>query len=138
MYRISRFVVWAALFGGSAFAVHAEQITFDQVTFWNDLSSCVSMTATEISTESNVVWADTRFQLREPVDSCGCLSFLAVYTSSVSENGIRQALQKGLIDLRSGGEKKLVLASDPALVANTQVLVELTCPWSLRQKLSLD
>ena len=122
MYKTTRFVIWSVLFGGSAFAVHADQITFQ-----NDLSSCVSITATKTSTESNVVWADTRFQLRKSTGECGCFSALATYRSSVNRGGVRLVLQEGQISMGSGGERKLVLASDPALVANTEVLVELAC-----------
>ena len=114
------------MFGGSAFAAHADQITFQ-----NDLSACVSITATKTSTESNVVWANTRVQLRKSIGECGCLSALATYTSSVNRGGVRQELQEGLTDLGSGGERKLVLATDPALVANKEVRVRLACTGPL-------
>src|SRR5260221_12059352 len=68
--------LFRSLFGGSAFAAHADQITFQ-----NDLSACVSITATKTSTESNVVWANTRVQLRKSIGECGCLSALATYRS---------------------------------------------------------
>lgn len=126
MHSMARFLIWSALFGGSAFSVHADQITFQ-----NDLSACASITATKPSTESNVVWANTRVQLRKSIGECGCLSALATYTSSVNRGGVRQVLQEGLIDLGSGGERKLVLATDPALVANKQVQVRLACTGPL-------
>lgn len=126
MHSMARFLIWSALFGGSAFAAHADKITFQ-----NDLSACVSITATKTSTESNVVWANTRVQLRKSIGECGCLSALATYTSSVNRGGVRQVLQEGLIDLGSGGERKLVLATDPALVANKEVRVRLACTGPL-------
>jgi hypothetical protein len=45
--------------------------------------------------------------------------------------GVRQVLQEGLIGLGSGGERKLVLATDPALVANKEVRVRLACTGPL-------
>ena len=45
--------------------------------------------------------------------------------------GVRQELQEGLTDLGSGGERKLVLATDPALVANKEVRVRLACTGPL-------
>lgn len=126
MHSMSRFAIWSALFGGAVFAVHADQITFQ-----NDLSACVSITATKTSTESNVVWANTSVQLRKSIGECGCLSALATYTSSVNRGGVRQVLQEGLIGLGSGGERKLVLATDPALVANKEVRVRLACAGPL-------
>jgi hypothetical protein len=53
------------------------------------------------------------------------------YTSSVNRGGVRQVLQEGLIGLGSGGERKLVLATDPALVANKEVRVRLACTGPL-------
>ena len=123
---MNRYAISAALLAGSAFAAHADQITFQ-----NDLSACASITATKTSTESNVVWANTRVQLRKSIGECGCLSALATYTSSVNRGGARQELQEGLIDLGSGGERKLVLATDPALVANKEVRVRLACTGPL-------
>jgi len=120
---MNRYAISAALLAGSAFAAHADQITFQ-----NDLSACVSITATKTSTESNVVWANTRVQLRKSIGECGCLSALATYTSSVNRGGV---LQEGLIDLGSGGERKLVLATDPALAANKEVRVRLACTGPL-------
>lgn len=126
MHSMARFAIWSALLGGAVFAAHADQITFQ-----NGLSACVSITATKTSTESNVVWVNTGVQLRKSIGECGCLSALATYTSSVIRGGVRQVLQEGLIDLGSGGERKLVLATDPALVVNKEVRVRLACTGPL-------
>jgi hypothetical protein len=106
---MKQYAILIILLAGAVFAAHADQITFQ-----NDLSACVSITATKTSTESNVVWANTRVQLRK----------------SIGE-GVRQVLQEGLIGLGSGGERKLVLATDPALVANKEVRVRLACTGPL-------
>ncbi|MEJ8296293.1 DUF2195 family protein [Delftia tsuruhatensis] len=123
---MKQYAILTILLAGAVFAAHADQITFQ-----NDLSACVSITATKTSTESNVVWANTRVQLRKSIGECGCLSALATYTNSVNRGGVRQVLQEGLIDLGSGGERKLVLATDPALVANKEVRVRLACTGPL-------
>jgi hypothetical protein len=123
---MKQYAILIILLAGAVFAAHADQITFQ-----NDLSACVSITATKTSTESNVVWANTRVQLRKSIGECGCLSALATYTSSVPRGGVRQVLQEGLIGLGSGGERKLVLATDPALVANKEVRVRLACTGPL-------
>jgi hypothetical protein len=123
---MKQYAILIILLAGAVFAAHADQITFQ-----NDLSACVSITATKTSTESNVVWANTRVQLRKSIGECGCLSSLETYTSSVNRGGVRQVLQEGLIGLGSGGERKLVLATDPALVANKEVRVRLACTGPL-------
>jgi hypothetical protein len=123
---MKQYAILIILLAGAVFAAHADQITFQ-----NDLSACVSITATKTSTESNVVWANTRVQLRKSIGECGCLSAQATYTSSVNRAGVRQVLQEGLIGLGSGGERKLVLATDPALVANKEVRVRLACTGPL-------
>jgi hypothetical protein len=123
---MKQYAILIILLAGAVFAAHADQITFQ-----NDLSACVSITATKTSTESNVVWANTRVQLRKSIGECGCLSALATYTSCVIRGGVRQVLQEGLIGLGSGGERKLVLATDPALVANKEVRVRLACTGPL-------
>jgi hypothetical protein len=123
---MKQYAILIILLAGAVFAAHADQITFQ-----NDLSACVSITATKTSTESNVVWANTRVQLRKSIGECGFLSALATYTSSVNRGGVRQVLQEGLIGLGSGGERKLVLATDPALVANKEVRVRLACTGPL-------
>ncbi|MNO00427.1 hypothetical protein D3C81_2203120 [compost metagenome] len=74
-----------------------------------------------------MVLANTTIQLRKPIGECGCLSALATYTSSVNRAGVRQILQEGLVGLKSGGEKSLVLATEPALVTNKAVQVRLAC-----------
>lgn len=125
-HSMKQYAILTILLAGAVFAAHADQITFQ-----NDLSACVSITATKTSTESNVVWANTRVQLRKSIGECGCLSALATYTNSVNRGGVRQVLQEGLIDLGSGGERKLVLATDPALVANKEVRVRLACTGPL-------
>jgi hypothetical protein len=123
---MKQYAILIILLAGAVFAAHADQITFQ-----NDLSACVSITATKTSTESNVVWANTRVQLRKSIGECGGLSALATYTRSVNRGGVRQVLQEGLIGLGSGGERKLVLATDPALVANKEVRVRLACTGPL-------
>jgi hypothetical protein len=123
---MKQYAILIILLAGAVFAAHADQITFQ-----NDLSACVSITATKTSTESNVVWANTRVQLRKSSAESGSLSALATYTSSVNRGGVRQVLQEGLIGLGSGGERKLVLATDPALVANKEVRVRLACTGPL-------
>jgi hypothetical protein len=123
---MKQYAILIILLAGAVFAAHADQITFQ-----NDLSACVSITATKTSTESNVVWANTRVHHRNSIGECGCLSALATYTSSVNRGGVRQVLQEGLIGLGSGGERKLVLATDPALVANKEVRVRLACTGPL-------
>jgi len=116
-----RFVMLATL-GGTASAANIDQITFE-----NELSACVTIKGGKTSTESNVVLANTTIHLRKPIGECGCLSALATYTSSVNRAGVRQILQEGLVGLKSGGEKSLVLATEPALVTNKAVQVRLAC-----------
>ncbi|TSP11676.1 DUF2195 family protein [Cupriavidus campinensis] len=111
-----------ATFVGIASAADVEKITFQ-----NDLSACVAIKETKTATASNVVLANTTIQLRKPIGECGCLSALATYTSSVNRAGVRQILQEGLVGLKSGGEKSLVLATEPALVTNKAVQVRLAC-----------
>jgi hypothetical protein len=123
---MKQYAILIILLAGAVFAAHADQITFQ-----NDLSACVSITATKTSTESNVVWANTREPLRKGSGEFGCRSAMATYTSSVNRGGVRQVLQEGLIGLGSGGERKLVLATDPALVANKEVRVRLACTGPL-------
>jgi hypothetical protein len=45
--------------------------------------------------------------------------------------GARQILQEGLIGLRSGGERTLVLATEPALLAKKDVQVRQACTGPL-------
>ena len=97
----------------------------------NDLTTCVRVQVENVSTVSNIVSAVTTMQLLKPIGKCGCLSALATYVSSVNGGGAQQTLQQGLIGLISGGEKTLVLATDPALVENKKVTIQLSCAGPL-------
>lgn len=105
-----------------AFAAHADQLAFQ-----NELSACVTITTTEISTQSNVVLANTSLQLSKPIGACGCFSALATYTSSVRRDGVQEVLQEGVIGIKRSGQKTLVLATEPALAADEKVHVRLAC-----------
>lgn len=115
-----------ATLGGTLSCAHAEQIVFQ-----NDLSRCMAIEATKTWADSNVVLANTVVQLHKPIGECGCTSALVTYTSSVDRGNARQALQEGVIGLKSGGEKTLVLATEPALVANKKVTIRLSCTGPL-------
>lgn len=126
---VARLLCWATVVAltGVAFLANANQVTFQ-----NELSACVSIKTTKTSTQSNVVLANTSVQLSKPIGECGCLSALATYTSSVDRGGVRQTLQEGLIGLKSGGEKTLVLATEPNLIGNKEVVqVQLACTGPL-------
>lgn len=97
----------------------------------NELTTCVRVQVENVSAESNVVSAVTTIQLLKPIGECGCLSALASYVSSVNRSGVQQTLQQGLIGMVSGGEKTLVLATDPALVENKKVTIQLSCAGPL-------
>jgi hypothetical protein len=113
-------------FGAASVFAHA-----DPVVFQNGLSACVMIKTIKTSMEFNIALADTRVQLRKPISECGCFSALATYTSSVNRGGVRQVLQEGVIGLKSSGEKTLVLATEPTLVANKEVQVRLACSGPL-------
>jgi hypothetical protein len=103
----------------------------DQVTFQNELSACAVIKVNKTSTQGNVVVASTTVQLQKLIGECGCLSALVTYTSTVDRGGVQQTLQQGLVSLKNGGDKTLVLATEPALVANKEVKVRLACTGPL-------
>ena len=112
--------------GAAVSSAHAKQVVFR-----NELLQCVTIETTGIWTESNLVLANTLIQIRKPIGECGCLSALAAYASSVDREKTRQTLQEGVIGLKSGGEKTLVLATEPALVADKKITVRLSCAGPL-------
>lgn len=107
-------------------SAHAEQVVFR-----NELHPCVTIEAIRTWTESNIVLATALIQLRKPIGECGCLSALATYASSVDRGKARQTLQEGVIGLKSGGEKTLVLATEPALISDKTITVRLSCTGPL-------
>lgn len=98
-----------------------------QVTFDNNLSKCMSIKLKKTSTQLNIVLADTDIVLHQSIGECGCFSAQASYVSSVIVDGFRYILQEGQIGLMKGGERILVLASDPFWVENKPVQVRLGC-----------
>lgn len=126
MRNLIKYVMLAISSGAAIATAHA-----DPVTFRNELSACVTIKAMKTLMESNVVLENTTITLLKPIGECGCLSALATYTSSVDRGGVRQILQEGLIGLKSGGEKMLVLATEPILTANKEVQVRLVCTGPL-------
>ncbi|NHZ64734.1 DUF2195 family protein [Massilia sp. CCM 8694] len=120
-------IILAALSGVAAISsAHAGEVTFQ-----NDLRACAAITAVKISTQVNLVLANTDIKLSKSIGDCRCLSALASYTSSVEVGGVRQILQSGLIGLDIGGARTFVLASDPALVVNRKVQVTFSCAGPL-------
>ena len=103
----------------------------DQVTIKNGLADCSTITLNNVTTDANIVLANTTIKLAKPIGECRCLSALATYSSSVERGGGRQVLQEGLVSLKSGGDKVLVLATEPALVAKKNITVELGCAGPL-------
>lgn len=122
MRHLIRGAVLSAMFCSVAVAANAGSIAFQ-----NKLAACVTVDATRIVTEGNVVSASASFQLQKPIGECGCFSAQANYTSSVDLGGVREVLQEGVIAINNDGTKTLVLASEPALVANKEIQVQLTC-----------
>jgi hypothetical protein len=110
------------MFSNAAFAAHARDVVFQ-----NGLAACVTIKAMSIRTEGNIVSADADFQVHKPIGACGCLSALATYTSSVDNNGVWQTVLEGIVAIKGGGAKALILATEPALIAGKQVHVRLTC-----------
>lgn len=109
----------------------ASLVYADEVRFQNELAACITIKLRDTARESNVVVANTSIHVLKPIGECGCLSALASYVSSVNRGGVQQTLQQGLIGLIGGGEKSLVLATEPSLVANKEVRVRLACAGPL-------
>lgn len=118
------FFVCTALIASASLAYESQA---DPVIFQNELSGCLTIKMTKMSTDSNIVFANVAIILQKSISECGCKSALATYTSSVSRDGAQQTLQQGLLGLKSGGDKTLVLATEPALVASKQIKVGLAC-----------
>ena len=93
----------------------------------NELAACVTVKASETETKTNFVSVKTSFQLRKSIGDCGCFSARATYTSSIDNGGVREVLQQGVIVIKQDTAKALVLASEPALIANQEIQVRLTC-----------
>jgi len=103
----------------------------DEIIIQNDLAPCVTIKMTNVSTKETVVLARPTFELHKAIGECGCFSALASYTSSVKIDGVQQNLQSGVISLKRGGPKTLILASEPALVARKKVRIQLSCTPAL-------
>lgn len=99
----------------------------NQIILQNRLSECVTAQLGKISTDANVVSTSALIQVHKPIAACGCPSALATYLSSVDRGGARQILQQGLIGLKSGGEKTIVLATEPALASDREIQLRLIC-----------
>ncbi|WP_229509195.1 DUF2195 family protein [Massilia sp. CCM 8734] len=127
MNNLIQRIMLAALSGIAAVSsAHAVEVTFQ-----NNLRDCVTITDVKISTQSNLVLANTNIQMSKSIAECRCLSAVASYTSSVDMGRERQILQSGSIALLSGGAKTFVLASEPKVVANRKVQVKLSCAGPL-------
>ncbi len=122
MRNLLRGAALSAMFCGTAAAAD-----IGDVVFRNDLAACVTVEAATTRIEANIVSTDARFRLHRPIGACGCFSALATYTSSVNDHGTRQIVNEGLISIKDGDRKRLVLAAEPALITGRNVQVRLTC-----------
>lgn len=97
----------------------------------NTLSACVAVHIRETFIHDNMIVAGTDFRLLNSIGDCGCHSALAEYDSITSVNTAQQVLQNGLINIGKSGSKTLVLASEPALVANRDIQLRVYCAPAL-------
>ncbi len=98
-----------------------------RVVVQNNLSHCLSISVTDISNGSGPVTAMADTRLREPIGACGCFSSRAIYRSTIEIGGTSERLQEGLIDLRSGGRKIFVLATEPKLIEGAETRLHVGC-----------
>ncbi|MEP7453993.1 DUF2195 family protein [Phyllobacterium sp. SB3] len=122
MHDLIRGAVLSAMFCSAPAAADTGSVALQ-----NELAACVMVKAKKTVTETNVVSASASFQLHKSIGECGCYSALATYKSSVDLGGVREVLQEGVITIKNDGTKTLVLASEPALIANRKIQVQLTC-----------
>jgi len=123
--RIAGSIVLLVLTQGSALA-HSVPVRIN-----NALSSCVSIHITDTTVRDNMVLANTAFRVRKPISECGCRSALVGYSSATSVNTAEQVLQNGLLAVSRSGNKKLVLASEQALIADRQLQLQFQCAPAL-------
>ncbi|PRA51830.1 hypothetical protein CQ062_19665 [Ochrobactrum sp. MYb68] len=122
MRNLIRSIVLSAILCSVAAAANAGAVTFQ-----NELAACVTVKAAKTVTDTNTVSVNTTFQFHKSIGDCGCLSARATYTSSVDNGGVRDVLQQGVIVIKQDTAKTLVLASEPALIADEQIHVLLAC-----------
>lgn len=122
MRNLIRSAVLSAILCGAATAANTDAVIIE-----NELAACVTVKASENETTTNLVSVNTTFQLHKSIGDCGRFSARATYTSSVDVGGMREVLQQGVIVIKEDTEKSLVLATEPALVADEQIPVRLTC-----------
>jgi hypothetical protein len=106
----------------SPLACSAEEIRLD-----NELADCAAVRLAPVAVQGNLATVEGDVELSKPIGDCACFSALARYTSSVEVEGVEQVLQQGLVNLKTGGKKTLVLASDPALIQGETAILALSC-----------
>lgn len=113
-------LLWLCLLSPLACAV--EGVRLD-----NELAGCAAVRLAPVAVQSNLATVEGDVELNKPIGDCACFSALARYTSSVADEGVEQVLQQGLVNLKTGGKKILVLASDPALIRGETTILTLSC-----------
>ncbi len=117
-YRFSAIVLFACI----VLPIHAAPLHIQ-----NDVSACAAIQARAVSTQADFVLADIAIDSHKPVGDCGCLSALIQYRSEVSVGGSPQVLQSGLLAVKHSEEKRLVLATEPGLIADSPVYLRFSC-----------
>jgi len=110
------------LFACIALPAHAAPLLIQ-----NDVSACAAIQARTVSTQADFVLAEIAIDWHKPVGDCGCLSALIQYRSEVSVGGASQTLQSGLLAVKRSEEKRLVLATEPTLIADSPVHLRFSC-----------
>jgi hypothetical protein len=93
----------------------------------NRIDGCVTIERKKTTTLANLVVMDIAVTVKKSSGECGCMSASATYTSYLVRGRTKEVLQQGQIRILQGGDQKLVLASDAALIEGQPVIVELGC-----------
>ncbi len=117
-YRLAAIVLFACF----ALPAHAAPLHIQ-----NDVSACAAIQARTVSRQADFVLADIAIDWHKPVGDCGCLSALIQYRSEVSVGGGASNLQSGLLAVKRSEEKRLVLATEPGLIADSPVHLQFSC-----------
>lgn len=99
----------------------------DAIKINNQLSACMSIIDTKISTESEIPALHFDLKINKPIAECGCKSALGSYAVHAFSEEYESYVLGGKIALMTSEHKILPLSTEQRLIVDKKLIIELSC-----------
>lgn len=99
----------------------------DSININNQLSSCITVTNTAVSENSEIPVLSFDLKVDKPISECGCKSALGAYTVYTIYGDYKSYILGGKIGFIASSHKLLPLSAEKRLINKKKLAIELSC-----------